>query len=141
MGEGENPGQETRSRSPLDHCGIEVGTVHATGQDEVDTKLCVVEIVDQDERRLRDGVDVEAKVGIDGDLRVMCEMVGDEVEDAITLLRNDGCTEAGKALLKQGVELIEEGLGETDAPHGAVGYLARSDCKKASELARASSME
>ena len=115
--------------------------VRGTGQDEVDAQLCVVEIVDQDERCLRDGIDVEAKVGIDGGLRVMCEMVGDEVQDAITLYRYDGCTEAGKALLKQGVELIEEGLGETDAPHGAVGYLARSDCKKASERARASSME
>ena len=141
MGEGGNPGRRTGQRSPLGARGIEVGTIHASGQEEVDAKRCAVEFVDQDERRLRDGIDVEAKVGIDGDLRVMCEMVGDEVEDAITLLRYHGCTEAGKALLKQGVELIEEGLGETDAPHGAVGYLARSDCKKASERARASSME
>ena len=88
--------------------------------DEMHPKFLIIEVIDQNERRASDRVDVQAKFVVKGFLRIASKVLFDGVIDACkSPLRNSG-TEGLGALLDEGLELRDVRSGSNDAPHGCL---------------------
>lgn len=81
------------------------------------TQLTVVEIVDQNEWRARDRVDVEANLFINGFLRIMREVLLDGVIDTGERSFGNSGAESLGALRDEGLELLNVRSGSNDTSH------------------------
>ena len=102
-------------RLPLGRGWIEVLQTGVLVNDVVNAQLGVVKVVDQHERRLAHGMGAQAEAGMRSLRRgITGEEVSDEGIDEIAFLGDEARSKRRNTLGQQGVQLLDERLGEAN---------------------------